>query len=56
MDKDEFQFGLWLRTIAPKINHKKGSPSQPRSSDDEEQVSLAIEGEENTNGPSKLHQ
>ena len=56
MDEDEFQYGPWMHTIAPKINQKKGSPSQPRSNDDEEEVNLATEGEENIDGPSKLHQ
>lgn len=45
-----------MRAIAPKINQKKGNPSQPRSSDNEEEVSPATEGEENIDGPSKLRQ
>ena len=45
-----------MRAIALKINQKKGSPSQPRSNDDEEEVNLVIEGEENIDGTSKLCQ
>lgn len=45
-----------MRAIAPKINQKKGNPSQPRSYDDEEEVIPATEGEENIDGLSKLRQ
>ena len=45
-----------MHAIAPKINQKKGSPSQPRSNDDEKEASLATKGEENIDGPFKLHQ
>ena len=55
-DEDEFQFSPWMHAIAPKINQKKGSPSQPRSRDDEEEVSPVTKGEENIDGPSKLRQ
>ena len=55
-DEDEFQYGPWMHAIAPKINQKKGSPSQPRSNDDEKEASLATKGEENIDGPFKLHQ
>ena len=45
-----------MHAIAPKINQKKGSPRQPRFNDDEKEASLATKGEENIDGPFKLHQ
>lgn len=51
--KDEFEFGPWLRSVALKTNHKKGSSSKQRSDDYKEEHNLIFEGEKDTDGLSK---
>ena len=44
-NKDELQFDLWLRTIAPKVSQKKGNVNQPNSSIDDDEEIQAPEGD-----------
>lgn len=44
LDEDEPQFGPWLRTIAPKVNQKKGNVNQTNPSVDDDEEIQAPEG------------
>ena len=54
-DGDEFQFGLWMHAIAPKIKQRKGSPNWSKFSDDDEEDNQVIDGEEDGAGQPNIH-
>ena len=57
IDEDELQFGPWMRAIAPKIKQRKGSPSQSRFSDDDEEENQVTNREKDgTRQPNIHHQ
>lgn len=51
-----FEFGPWLRAVAPKTRHKKGNSSPHRYSHVEEEDSFLSIEEEDADGGDKLHQ
>lgn len=54
-EDDEFQFGPWLRAMAPKTNQRKGNFSQFRFSDDDDEDIHVSDGGKGVVGPSHIH-